>query len=54
MKMLRELFAFDLLRADRTISACGLEGRVPFADFDLLQYVANLDVSFKAWGSSSL
>lgn len=54
MKMLRELFAFDLLRADRTISACGLEGRVPFADFDLLQYVANLDVSFKAWGSSAL
>jgi len=51
MKMLRELYAFDLLRADRTISSFGLEGRVPFADFALLEYVASLPVSYKTWGA---
>jgi len=37
-----ELHLYDVLRADRCISSCGLELRVPFLDKDVLNLVHNL------------
>ncbi len=38
IRLMREIHLYDVLRADRTISGCGLEARVPFADLDFLDY----------------
>jgi asparagine synthase (glutamine-hydrolysing) len=38
-KRLRELYMYDVLRADRCISSNGLEARVPFGDLDFVKYV---------------
>lgn len=38
-KRVRELFMYDVLRADRCISANSLEARVPFSDTEFVQYV---------------
>jgi asparagine synthase (glutamine-hydrolysing) len=38
-KRLHELYMYDVLRADRCISAHGLEARVPFGDLDFVKYV---------------
>lgn len=37
-KRIRELYMYDVLRADRCISANALEGRVPFADLRFVDY----------------
>lgn len=42
-KRIRELYMYDVLRADRCISAHALEGRVPFADIDFVDYVMRID-----------
>ena len=41
-KRIRELYMYDVLRADRCISSCSLEARVPFADFDFVNYVMSI------------
>ena len=41
--MLREIHFYDVLRSDRTISAAGLEARVPFADGDFVRFCVALD-----------
>ena len=46
-KRIRELYMYDVLRADRCISANSLEGRVPFADLDFVEYVMSLDPDMK-------
>lgn len=38
-KRVRELYMYDVLRADRCIAANSLEARVPFSDTDFVQYV---------------
>ncbi len=38
VRLMREIHLFDVLRADRTISGCGLEARLPFGDLNFLQY----------------
>lgn len=38
---------YDVLRADRCISAHALEGRVPFADIDFVNYVMSINPSKK-------
>lgn len=38
-KRLRELYMYDVLRADRCISANSIEARVPFGDLDFAEYV---------------
>ena len=37
-KIIKELYMYDVLRADRCISSCSMEARVPFADlkFDII------------------
>lgn len=43
VKRLRELHMYDVLRADRCISANSLEARVPFGDLDFVSYVMSVD-----------
>ncbi len=42
-KRIRELYMYDVLRADRCISVNSLEARVPFGDLDFVQYVMSID-----------
>lgn len=42
-KRIRELYMYDVLRADRCISVHSLEARVPFGDLDFVDYVMHLD-----------
>jgi len=46
-KRIRELHMYDVLRADRCISANSLEARVPFGDLDFVRYVMCLDPELK-------
>ena len=46
-KRLRELYMYDVLRADRCISVNSLEARVPFGDLDLVRYVMAIDPAKK-------
>ena len=46
-KRIRELHMYDVLRADRCISANSLEARVPFGDLDFVSYVMSLDPAMK-------
>lgn len=46
-KRMRELHMYDVLRADRCISGNSLEGRVPFGDLDLVDYVMSIDPAMK-------
>ena len=42
-KRIKELYMYDVLRADRCISGNSLEGRVPFADLKLVDYVMGIE-----------
>lgn len=46
-KRIHELYIYDVLRADRCISAHSLEARVPFSDQDFVQYVMACDPQLK-------
>ena len=46
-KRINELYMYDVLRADRCISAHALEGRVPFADIDFVNYVMSINPATK-------
>lgn len=46
-KRVRELHMYDVLRADRCISANSLEARVPFGDLDFVEYVMSIDPELK-------
>ena len=46
-KRIRELFMYDVLRADRSISVNSLEARVPFGDLDFVKYVMSIDPARK-------
>ncbi len=43
VKRIRELHMYDVLRADRCISANSMEARVPFGDLDFVSYVLSID-----------
>lgn len=43
LRLLREIYLFDGLRADRTTSASSLELRVPFLDLQFTNYLLSLD-----------
>ena len=42
-KRIRELYMYDVLRADRCISSNSMESRVPFGDLDFVRYVMSID-----------
>lgn len=46
-RRLHLIHQFDVLRCDRTISAHGLEARVPFLDIDFVNAMMTIDQSFK-------
>lgn len=46
-KRVKELYMYDVLRADRCISSNGLEGRVPFGDLKFVDYVLNINPELK-------
>ena len=46
-KRLRELYMYDVLRADRCISANSLEARVPFGDLEFVKYVMSVPAEMK-------
>ncbi len=46
-KRVRELYMYDVLRADRCISVKSLEARVPFGDLDFVKYVMSVDPAKK-------
>nr|MCR5388466.1 asparagine synthetase B [Lachnospiraceae bacterium] len=46
-KRLRELYMYDVLRADRCISSNSMEARVPFGDLEFVKYVMSIDPALK-------
>ena len=46
-KRIRELYMYDVLRADRCISVNSMEARVPFGDLDFVEYVMRIDPALK-------
>ena len=46
-KRIRELYMYDVLRADRCISSNSMEARVPFGDLDFVRYVMSIDPEMK-------
>ena len=46
-KRVRELYAYDVLRADRCIADNSIEARVPFGDLDFVRYVMSIDPELK-------
>ena len=42
-KRIKELYAYDVLRADRCISVNSLEARVPFGDLQFAEYVMSIN-----------
>jgi asparagine synthase (glutamine-hydrolysing) len=46
-KRMRELYMYDVLRADRCISSNGLEARVPFSDKEFISYVMSINPELK-------
>jgi asparagine synthase (glutamine-hydrolysing) len=51
--MLADVHRFDVLRSEMSFTAHGLEGRVPFADKDMLACAAQLPTAAKMWGGQS-
>lgn len=47
IKRVRELYIYDVLRADRCISAHSLEARVPFSDRAFVDHVMSIDPKIK-------
>ena len=47
IRLLQELYKYDVLRADRCTAGNGLEFREPFLDKDLIDFVATMDPSYK-------
>jgi asparagine synthase (glutamine-hydrolysing) len=47
VRLMRELHYFDVLRADRSVAAHGLELRVPFLDRHFMRYYLHLDPCLK-------
>ncbi len=46
-KRVKELYMYDVLRADRCIASNSLEARVPFGDLDFSRFVMNIDPQLK-------
>ena len=46
-KRIRELYMYDVLRADRCVSDNSLEARVPFGDLSFVEYVMSVDPKLK-------
>ncbi len=54
VKMLKNIQYFDVLRSDKSISAHGLEARVPFGDVDLVKYVMSIPPKYKMFDKEKI
>jgi len=52
VKMMSDVHRFDVLRSEKSFTAHGLEGRVPFADKDVLRCVAQFPSAVKMWSDN--
>lgn len=43
IRLLKDLYCFDNLRTDRTMSSAGLEVRVPFLDFEYVKFIKKIN-----------
>tara|TARA_R100000664_G_C2752970_1_gene140332 strand:- start:910 stop:2499 length:1590 start_codon:yes stop_codon:yes gene_type:complete len=50
-RLLSEIYLFDVLRSDRSISSNGLEPRTPFLDREFVRYYMSLKPSLKMFGN---
>ena len=41
-RLLKDIYMFDVLRSDKSISSCGLEPRTPFLDREFVQYYLSI------------
>ena len=47
LRKINKLHLYDCLRANKSLSAWGVEGRVPFLDVEFLDYAMNIDPNLK-------
>ena len=47
LRKINKLHLYDCLRANKSLSAWGVEGRVPFLDVDFLDYAMNINPNLK-------
>jgi asparagine synthase (glutamine-hydrolysing) len=53
VRMMRDIHRFDVLRCEKSFAGHGLEGRVPFADRDVVDLVMSAPVAYKMWDGVS-
>ena len=51
-RLVNELYLFDVLRSDRSISSNGLEPRTPFLDKDFVEYYFSIHPAYKLFGKN--
>lgn len=51
-RLVKNIHMFDILKADRSFNAFGLEVRVPFLDKQFITYIKSIDGKFKAFNNS--
>lgn len=49
VKMLENIHRFDVLRCEKSFAGHGLEGRVPFADHDVVDLLMSIPPEYKMW-----
>lgn len=49
VRMMRDIHRFDVLRCEKSFAGHGLEGRVPFADRDVVELIMSAPVAYKMW-----
>jgi asparagine synthase (glutamine-hydrolysing) len=49
VKMVEHIHRFDVLRCEKSFAGHGLEGRVPFADYDVVDLLMSVPPEFKMW-----
>ena len=54
VKLLEEIYFYDVLRSDRSISDNGLEARVPFLDKEFVRYIMSIPSKFKMFGGDKI
>lgn len=47
VRKMKDLYKYDLLRADKSMLSFGVEARVPFLDKKFIEYVLNIDAKYK-------
>lgn len=53
VRMMENVHRFDVLRCEKSFAGHGLEGRVPFADVDLVEFAMSVPPEYKMWGGAS-